>query len=119
MFTETFTVQVPVALHAIAYHMAEHDLPVPLGIILEDHPTERVEVRLGASPDRLSAWLDSVVVDDEHNALREPADGQLEPYFSTRFDVRLPDTGVRLVLVALRDLPVRPVREHYFDRSAS
>lgn len=118
MFTETFTKQYPIALQMIGLHIQEHDLPCPTGIEVDDHPREQIEVRLGWNPDALDAWLDTVVVDDEHNVLREPRDGILEPYFSTRFDVRLPNTGLRFVLVALRDLPVRPVRDHYFGSKA-
>lgn len=111
MFTETFDKQYPIALMAIGHHMQAHNLPAPLGIEVDDHPVERIEIRLGWSRDRVDAWLDSVVVDAEHNTYVPAESGRLEPYFRTRFDVRLPDIGVRLVLVACRQLPLALVSE--------
>lgn len=110
MFTETFEKQYPIALAAIARHMTEHQLPVPHTIEADvDARGEHIVLHLGSKAPALTAWLDTVAIDDEHSTYRDPADGQLEPYLVSVFDVRLPDSGLRLRLRAFRDLPLRLV----------
>lgn len=75
--TNTVAKTTPIAMYAVARHMLNHELPAPLSIdgpgICEDDshdprlPKRRVIVTVTTL--ELTAWLDSIVVDDEHSRL--------------------------------------------------
>lgn len=107
MDTETFSKQYPIALEAIAAHIRENHLPAPLSI--ESHLTNRQIVVVLAGYSTHPAWLSSVAIDAEDNEYRAPHAGTFEPYFRTTWDVRLPDTGLRVALRGSRPLPLSVV----------
>lgn len=104
---ETFSKQFPIALVALGQHMAKHQLPAPLDIEVDQHTGIIRLVLVGFSTHE--QWLNSVHVDEENNAYQLPPTGALEPYFRTTWDVRLPDTGIRLQLRGSRPLPLTAV----------
>lgn len=93
------------ALTALGQHIADEQLMAPSTIVLEENPLELI----ACVSNSWQAWLDTVLIDDEHNAYREPANGILEPFFVTTWKVRLPNSGVRITLRAHRPLPLRAV----------
>lgn len=86
---------------ALAEHMIEHDLPVP-GFI--SFPTDGlIEVKVAGSD--WQTWLDSLHVDDLHDELRPPREGQLVPMLRSVWQCRLPVTGHRIEVRAWREVP--------------
>lgn len=102
------------ALEAIANHIATHQLPAPRDISRPVFGPLGIEVVLDPFED-WRTWIDSVVVDAEHNEDR-PADQDV-PYdrIRTRWMVRLPDSGVRLSILSSR----RPARHLVSDGAQS
>lgn len=95
------------ATRALLDHVDAHGLPFPNEIAgprphEPGRPALTVYITTRA---HAAAWLASVVVDHEDNDVRGSAlDGK--PYIRTLAHGRLPDTGVRVVLHVLRDLPL-------------
>lgn len=105
---ETFQAQYPLALAALAAHIAAHHLPAPPSIdvanVLRDgHVDQAIRVYLPAEPTH-QAWLDSVAVDSEDDELSGSGLG-----IRCEWSVRLPDTGFRFQLVGFQSRVLRPV----------
>jgi len=104
--TETFNKQYPIALQALAEHIQTHHLPPLTAIdIVEDHhhgaapATKMIRLRLPATTAQQDAWLNSVCIDDEVSFEVDQGHRHL-------WSARLPDTGARFELAALRCHPV-------------
>lgn len=104
---EIFSKQFPIAMIALGKHMQRHQLPAPLDIEVDQHTSTIRLVLLGNHSHE--EWLNSVHVDDEHNLYELPPTGELEPFFRTTWDVRLPDSGIRVQLRGSRPLPLSAV----------
>lgn len=95
---EIFQAQYPLALAALAEHAATLQLPAPWQI---DFRGSDLIVLLHSGTSE--AWTRTVAIDSTRNEERQP--GGIET-IRTEWDVRLPDTGFRLTLVAYRAQPI-------------
>lgn len=99
--TENFSKQVPIAIAALGQHIHEHQLPcASLDIDIESYRETIEVVVFGQSDADRTAWLNSLIIDDEQN---EP--GITPGRMRTAWSVRLP-VGVAFTLVMYRTDPL-------------
>lgn len=107
METTTFQKQYPLAMIALGEHMQAHHLPAPTAVDIVEYghfgqqpTTHTIRLRLPFAGD--VAWVNSVIIDHEDTV-------EVDLGFRTTWSVRLPNTGFRFQLVALRAHPLHVV----------
>lgn len=97
------------ATRALLDHIDSRGLPYPSEIAAPRPHHEQPALTVYITNRRhANAWLASIAIDHEDNDLRGSSiDGS--PYIRTLVDGRLPDTGIRITLHALRDIPLQVV----------
>lgn len=86
-----------VAMLAVAQHFIDKGLPAPFSIEQPICPQDR-EIRVGVSRTDLQTWLNSVTVIDATSRRTKTAGWESVAFYGT-----LPDTGVRVVVKAVRE----------------
>lgn len=95
---KNFTKQAPAALLAIMQHAVDHGLSAPWAIDVS--PGDQA-IRLRLMGREHAAWVQTLVVVDEHNEKHDRPG-----WLRTSWVVQLPDTGVRFDIVTYREQPL-------------